>query len=179
MSKSLSTIQTVFKVLRIISKVVGIICLVGGIMCGVGILVSLIIPLMPDSIEKIIKEEADTGFLDMAFECIGGAVICISEAVIAFMSERYFARELEAGTPFTYEGSKELFRLGIISLAVPLGVSVFLGLLLGIFNLISVNGRLDISNSVSFAKGIIFMFSSLIFKYGAELEEKRRDFKED
>ena len=132
MSKTLSTIQTVFKVLKILCKVVFILCLVGGIGCAVGLLILSIVPLAPLDIEEIIAEEADMSVASLCITCIAGIVVCASEAVVFKFSEIYFTHELEAGTPFTYEGSKEIFRLGIISLAVPFGASVFSGILLGI-----------------------------------------------
>lgn len=180
MSKSLSIIQTVFKVLKIICKVLFILCLVGGIGCAVGLLLLSLIPLASIGISEIITDEADMSIDSMCFACITGMVVCISEAVVLRFGEIYFTHELEAGTPFTYEGSKEVFRFGIISIIVPLAVSVFLGILYGFFYLISGDiSNMDIDNSVSLGGGLTLIFASVIFKYGAEIINNDKETEEE
>ena len=178
MSKSLSIIQTVFKVLRIIAKVVFIICLVGAICSAVGLMILCLVPFMPQNVTDIILEETDMGIGAMCIACISGVVACVAEAVIARFCEIYFAHELEAGTPFTYEGSKEIFRLGIISIAVSFGTSVILGILIGIAKLVSGASSFDIDASTSIGTGLVFIFLSVVFKYGAEINQNEKQTEE-
>lgn len=178
MSKSLSTIQTIFKVLRIIAKVVFIICLVGAICSAVGLLILCLVPFMPHNVTDIISKETDMGIAAMCVACISGIVACVAEAVVARFCEIYFTHELEAGTPFTYEGSKEIFRLGIISIAVSFGVSVLLGILIGIAQLISGATSIDIDTSTSIGTGLVFIFLSVVFKYGAEITQNEKESEE-
>ena len=180
MSKSLSTIQIVFKVLRIISKVVFILCIVGTVGCAIGLLTLCFIPALLSGISDIIVGETGLSVASMCVACFGGMVVCASEAVIFRFSEIYFSHELEAGTPFTYEGSKEIFRLGIISIVVPFAVSVLLGIVYGIFQVISGDSNsVDFSTSTSIGTGLVFIFASVIFKYGAELEQKNKEILEN
>ena len=174
MSKSLSTIQTVFKVLRIIAKIVYIVCLVGAVCSAVGLLILCLVPLMPQNVTDIISKETDMSVAVMFVACIAGMVACVAEAVIARFCEIYFAHELEAGTPFTYEGSKEIFRLGVISIAVSFGASVILGILIGIAQLISDASIVDVNTFTSIGTGLVFIFLSVVFKYGAEINQKEK-----
>ena len=48
----------------------------------------------------------------------GWMFVCAGEAVVAKFAEIYFKNELQAETPFTIGGAKELQRLGILVIAV-------------------------------------------------------------
>lgn len=48
----------------------------------------------------------------------GWMIVCAGEAVVAKFAEIYFKNELQAETPFTIGGAKELQRLGILVIAV-------------------------------------------------------------
>lgn len=168
MSKTLSTILTIFKVAKIVAKVVFILCIVGGAGCLVGLAT---LPLLDLAIaaEFVAEEGIELGAAYLA--CIVGAVTCAGEAVFAFFAERYFGHVLESGTPFTFEGAKESFRLGIVSIIVSGAVAVTSGMGLAIYQLITSDGaQIDVDMSVSLTTGLFFMFMSLIFKHGAELQ---------
>ena len=51
-------------------------------------------------------------------------VVCAGEAVLAKFAEVYFQNELQAETPFTLAGAKELLRLGILTITIPTGCAV-------------------------------------------------------
>ena len=168
MSKTLSNILTVFKVARIVAKVVFILCIVG----GVGCLISLATLTIAGSLltAEFIVEEGES-LTASYLNCITGLITCIGEAVIAFLAERYFKNVLSVGTPFTFDGSKEIFRLGIASIIVSVATTVVLGITLGCFLLIAPElANADVSTSISISTGLFFLFMSLIFKYGAERE---------
>ncbi len=168
MSKTLSTILTIFKVAKIVAKVVFILCIVGGAGCLVGLAT---LPLLDLAIaaEFVAEEGIELGAAYLA--CVTGALTCAGEAVFAFFAERYFGHVLESGTPFTFEGSKESFRLGLVSIIVSGAVSVASGMALAIYQLMSSGGaQLDVDMSVSLTTGLFFLFMSLIFKHGAELK---------
>ena len=163
MSKALSNVMTVFKVVKIIAKVVFILCIIGGAGCLIGLAT------LP--IASYFAEES----LDLAsayLACLVGAVICAAEAVFAFLAARYFDNVLKAGTPFTFESSKEIFRLGIISIIISVASAIFVGVVSFVFILIAdpTMKSPDANMSVSLSTGLIFLFLSLIFKYGAELQ---------
>lgn len=164
MSKTLSNILTVFKVARILAKVIFILSIVGGAGCLIGL---CFLPLA-DGLNFLSGEV----FIDLSsyLGCSVGIISCTAEAVFAFMAEKYFKKVLDAGTPFTFESSKESFRLGIASLIISVATSIVAGIVAGIILLFSDNfADYDTSTSFSLATGLFFLFLSMIFKYGAEL----------
>lgn len=168
MSKTLSNILTVFKVAKIIAKVVFILSIIG----GVGSLVSLVTLPFASVVAEIFEEGGAISSLTYS-ACIVGALECASEAICAFFAEKYFGHVLESGTPFTVEGSKECFKFGLISIITSASFCVAYGIVQGIFMLISQNTQgFEADVSISLTTGLLFMFMSLIFKYGAELTQK-------
>ena len=162
MSKTLSNILTVFKVAHIVAKVVFILCIVGGAGCLVGLVTLPFAGIFaPD------KVPLSSGY----FGCISGLITCAGEALLAFWAERYFKGVLCAGTPFTFEGAKESFRLGIASLIVSASLSVAIGIVSSLFLLLELStvSEIEIGMSVSLSTGLFFLFLSMIFKHGAEL----------
>ena len=53
--------------------------------------------------------------LSIAGVC-GWLIVCAGQAVLAKFAETYFKNKLQAGTPFTFGGAKELLRLGVMFL---------------------------------------------------------------
>ena len=168
MSKTLSNILTVFKIARIIAKVVFIICIVGGVGCLIA-LTTLFFVGNSASILSLVGKDIEVSSFYPA--CISGLIVCVGEAIFAFMAERYFGNVLSAGTPFTSEGAKESFRLGLASIIIAVATSVIAGLVVAFVVLLTENAsEFDVDTSVSLSTGLFFLFLSLIFKHGAELQ---------
>ena len=169
MSKALSNILTVFKVARIIAKVVFILCIIGAAGCVLGLSTILAVGTLR-SIQVLFAEGLDLP--SACLGCIVGAIACVGEAIFAFLAERYFKSVQNAGTPFTFEGAKKSFRLGIASIIISVvaliitGIASFIVLLFSSQTLV----ESDVSASISLSTGLFFLFLSLIFKHGAELQ---------
>ena len=181
-SKSLQTIQNLNKLGKVLSKIVFICCLVGAIGCIIGIAsVALIgtdevLKIGGVSIRGLIEKEADMNITTLYVAMFVWMVVCISEAVISKTAEHYFSNELAAGTPFTFEGAKEMLRLGIIVIAVPLGTTFACAVGVGIVSaLVEGVDKIEISNDVSVTLGIMFIVMSVIFRYGAEIKSSNRN----
>lgn len=169
MSKSLSTLQTIAKVAKILCKIAFIFCIVGGIGCLLGLLTLLVFG--ADTFEAIDLLESNP-FYTGVLGCIVGVIACIGEAIVAYYGERYFAHELQVGTPFTQDGAKEIFRLGIMSIIVSVAISVLTGIVYGIFMILDpAITDFDVSVSVSLTTGLVLLLLSVIFRYGAEIRE--------
>lgn len=167
MSKTLSNILTIFKIAKIFAKVVFILCIVGGAGCLIALttlpLVENIVP-----IQSLVEEEIE--FSSVYPACIAGLITCVGEAIFAFMAEHYFGNVLSAGTPFTFEGAKESFRLGLASIIISVATSVIAGLAIPFVAVLVENvSEFDLDASISLSTGLFFLFMSLIFKHGAEL----------
>ena len=167
MSKTLSNILTVFKVARIVARVVWILCIVGAAGCLLGIVT---LPTLGSILPAGLLAEEGIDGLSSTLACVVGLVACVGEIIIAFLAERYFANVLNAGTPFTLEGSKESFRLGLTSMIVSVAVSVVGGIVTAIFFFILPElSKVDSEMNFSLTTGLFFLFLSLIFKHGAEV----------
>ena len=99
MSKTLSTILTIFKVASIVTKVVFIVSIVGGAGCLFGL---CFLPIV-GNLEAIFDSELQTNVISSCASCAAGAVSCAGSAIFAFMAEKYFKRVTTDGTPFTFE----------------------------------------------------------------------------
>ena len=168
MSKTLSNILTVFKVLGIIAKVVFILCIVGGAGCLLGL---FMLPLASTPFVADALAKAEIGLESSYFACIAGAVVCAGEAVFAFLAEKYCQSVQKEGTPFSIDGSKQCLRLGIASLIIAVATETALGIASGIVLLFSESAAIeaDIGGGISLTMGLFLLFLSMIFKYGAEL----------
>ena len=164
MSKTLSTILTIFKIARIVAQVIFIFCIIGAIGCLIGaIALPTIEPLLPS---ELLAEEG-ISITDAYPACLVGMFACAGEAIVAFFAKKYFANVLASGTPLTFTGAKECFRLGVTSLIVSLAVAIVSGITVGIFELFF-QSTVTVDASISLSTGLFFLFLSLIFKHGAE-----------
>ena len=130
MSKSLHTIQTLARLGKVFTQIIVICCIVGAVGCCVGIAALLGInslTLGGRDIAAVIIMGSNTGMETMVFACIAGLIACVAECVLSKFANLYFRHELAAGTPFTMEGSKEILRLGILTIVIPLGTLILEG----------------------------------------------------
>lgn len=180
MSKTLKTIQKISSISKTLSKVLFILTTVASILClaayicfvaGVDKIADLgniqIYGLLGNT-ENLVKGE-------IMAKLAAGFIITTAEAVLCRFSQKYFENELVVGTPFTFEGAKEIRRLGILSIAVPIGSYIVADIIAAVIcNLTGVEKVvLDVDNGGAVTIGIMFIIMSLIFKYGAELKENK------
>ena len=126
-----------------------------------------------------IIEEAGAPFVTTMFSACISILYCISSAVIFKFAENYFSNELEVGTPFTYDGAKELLRLGLIGLILPLCVSAISSIAFTVTKLFWPILEPDaLIESPSIGIALIVIIISFILKYGADLEEKAQSYSE-
>lgn len=174
--KTLHTIQTLSKIGKVLSKIVYICCIIGFCGCAAGVAAMLLgaetIKLGGVTLHSIL--EAEAGLCEGAIwsAVAAGAILCTGEFFVARTAHCYFANELAAGTPFTLDGAKELFRLGIITICVPLGSLILAEIVSGILaGFLNCDDALKIENGGSVALGVMFIVMSLLCQYGAEGRE--------
>ena len=177
MNNTLKIIQTVSKVGKIISKIVYVCCIIGFCGCVIGIIAfacgTQILKFDGVSIEEWL-EKAQTNSASVYNAMVVGLVLCSAEAVLAKFGEKYFTRELADGTPFNLDGAKELTRLGILTIVIPLGAVILSAIIQGIFKAcVPEVIKVELSNYVSVSMGLVLLLTSLICKYGAEITEAK------
>ena len=179
--KSLNSIQTLCKIGKVLSKIAFIFSVIG-FGGGAAGLISLIIgndalvEIGTITIHGTMLSDMGMNAASISARLAGWMIVCVGEAVSAKLAEIYFKNELQAGTPFTLGGAKEMQRLGITVLAVSAVCSVAgaaaEGIILGFSNIENTADSNIYSNVASgIALGIVFIIVSLLCRCGAELRE--------
>ena len=179
--KSLNTIQKLSQIGKVLSKIAFIFSVIG--FCGcIASLLSLsfgdgnLIKIGGVTLHGIISEEYGYNIKSISAALFGWMIVCAGEAVLAKFAEVYFKNELNAETPFTLAGAKELLRLGILTTAIPTGSavvgSIVEGIVAGFMNVEKATAMdMYFDNEASIVLGIMFILGSLLCRYGAELRE--------
>ena len=170
----LKTIQTLSKIGKILSKIVYICCVVGFCVCIVGI-ISLglggeVFKLGGVTIHSIIESHSHMSMQALYTAMAVGIVLCAAEAVLSKFAEIYFKNELADGTPFTLRGAKELMRLGILTISIPLSMVIVCSIGVAIAdNFFPEIEKLSYDGYASVGLGVMMILSSLFCRYGAEV----------
>ena len=178
--KTLITIQTLAKIGKAFSKIIYVCCIVCFCGCIVGI-VSLAIgaetfKLGGVTVHSMIENKAGMNLPTLYASMAVGLLFCASEAVLCKFAEIYFKNELADGNPFTLRGAKELMRLGILTVAIPLGTVIICSIGVSIAdNVYPGIDKLSIGEFSSVGLGIMMIVLSLFCRYGAELNEGKPD----
>ena len=181
MNKTLKTIQTFAKIGKVISTIIFVFSIIGAVVTLIAL--SAIVGLKDVQLEgrtfADILSETGVNFVTMIFSCAISILSCIASAVVSKFAEIYFTNELELGTPFTFDGAKELLRLGIIATAIPAGLSVISGIAFTITKLFypHLDGSATSFDTVSIGIGIMLIILAFFCKHGAELADELQEAK--
>lgn len=181
--KSLNKIQKLFKIGKILSKIAFIMSVIGFCGCVAGI-ISLsfgkgsLIKIRGVALHNLINSDYGYNIKSITATLSGWLIVCAGEAVLAKFAELYFKNELKAGTPFTIRGAREMKRLGILTLSVPVGTTVAGSIIEEIiagFLKIEKAAALDMyfDNEPNIVLGVMFIIVSLLCSYGAELVQNK------
>lgn len=182
MSKTLKTIQKISNIARIFSKVFFILFTVSAILC-LAAYISVILGF--DTVVAHFGDIHINGFIDNAENLTKGAImaklssgfiITVADAVLCRLSQKYFENELIVGTPFTFEGSREMKRLGIFAIVLPLGSYILaetVSTVIGNLTNTVYEFKYNFDNIGSITVGIMLIVMALVFKYGAEVKENK------
>ncbi len=176
--KTIEKIRKLCSLARILSRIAFVIAVVGAVLCLAGI---ISLAAGADGVLKIGGVTLHTLMVEAGEErgsviaaMLMWMIVLIGEAVTAGYAGLCFRSELEEGTPFTEKGSDEMLKLGIICISVPLGCTVIgsiaEGIAAALMN-VEKNGLPDCSIDGSVTLGVMFIFVSLLCRYGAEQKE--------
>ncbi len=169
--ESLGTVQKIVKVLYIICKIIFICAIVGAAGSLVGSLALFIVPILGEWVVDLIVAGAEVeSVVQLAVGLLAESIFLCGEIVAVGYVCTYLKNELADGTPFTKRGAKELLKVGIISLAVPMGSLMIASIVAAI------GGAQDIlSGGYNMLGGIVMILLSFVFNYGADLEESSKN----
>ena len=97
-------------------------------------------------------------------------LLLLGEIILAKSAQKYFKRELKAGTPFTLSGAKELMRLGVKTIVIPVASYIAAAIMWYIMRQVFQmgGGEFDQDITINLGLGIMFMIGSLLCKLGAQ-----------
>lgn len=167
---ALEKLQKIFHVFRVLAKAAMILCFVAA-----GLAVAALVCLL-------IWKNGTALYLDGRFVAVSGvaevhagicallsaAVMTLTDGVLFLFAWQYLKAEEAAGTPFTVSGADTVKKLGIRIIVLPLVAVIISGVIYGCFGL---TPDVDISSGGCVITGGVLILVSLIFRYGAELEE--------
>ena len=171
--KTLQTIQKTIRVFQILTKIAFVFSIVGASFCALGALCAMawmgggqVLSLFGQPIPAF----AEGAELHKVYSVLlSDMVYLITDAVLLGFAGQYFKAEQAEGTPFTRSGADRVRRLGIHCIWMPIVAVVIASVIMAC---LGVERSGDISNLPSVATGIVLILASLIFRYGAELEER-------
>ena len=172
--KTLHLIQTISKIAGIVCRVIFVCCIVGFCLCVVGVVsLALGVPTLKlggVTLESILQTEADMSVGSSILAAAIGAVACAGEGILAKLAAHYFKREQADGTPFTFDGAKELLRLGILTICIPICMQIIAQIVQTILvKTLADTVPQDAEMGGAVAVGAVLIVLSFICKYGAEL----------
>lgn len=177
--KTLNIIQKLSKMGKVLSKIIFIFCIVGFCSCIVGVfsmaLGASTLKMGGVTLESILNTEAEVTIGTVYAALAVGMILCAGEAVLAKFAEHYFNHELADSTPFSIAGAKEMQRLGILTICIPIGTQIVAEIVYAVMKQ-TLQGvePLQLDNAGSVALGIMFIVMSLICHYGADVYEESK-----
>ena len=175
MNPTLKRIQVLARIGMILSRIAFICCIIGAVGCAVGIACfalagDTVFTLGGVSVHSLIENTASLSEPALYAAMATGLLFCAAEAVLSRFAVIYFRNELADGTPFTLRGAKELMRLGVLTIAIPLGTAIVCSIGIAVAdNFYPGLEKLSAGEYSSAGLGIMMLVLSLFCRYGAEV----------
>lgn len=170
--EQLQRIQKTFRVFQILTKIAYVFSIVGAAICAVGALCAFswysggqVFSLFG---EPVTIFSSDRAMNEMLAVLLADFVMVTAEAILLSFAGRYLKAEQADGTPFTVTGAEQLKKLGIRCIWLPIVAMVVASVISVSFGVEDIDA---VSNLPSVATGIVLILASMIFRYGAALEE--------
>lgn len=172
--KSLQTIQKTFQVFGTLSKIAMILSFVWAGLAAIGLLCVIVWQtggnVVGIELEHLLELTETTALTQMIGVLLADLIFALTDGTLFAFAMRYFKAEQTDGTPFTTRGADQIRNLGIKTIVMPLVAVVLGGIMYSIFD---VTVKTDWSNGGSIIIGIVLILASLVFRYGAELEDPK------
>lgn len=173
--KSLQTIQKTFRVFQILTKIAMILSFVCAGLAALGLLCAIAWysggTVVGVDRELLYALTETGGLAEMAAVLLADTIAALVDGTLYAFALRYLKAEQADGTPFTSRGSVEIRQLGVRAIVLPLVGIIVTSAVCAAFDY-PLNAAGDWDNLSSVSLGIVLILSSLLFRYGADLEEK-------
>ena len=162
--KSLQRVQKAANVLRILAKIGYIFAIVGTVSCVLGAIFCGIFGSNARVQEWLVKEGETFVTREYVCSCVCGAIGCAFGIALAYFSLRFYEAELAAGTPFTKPLVKEMRKLGLLHILLPLAASIIVAIVSA-----AMHTEIDFDSVGGITAGVAYLLLSLPADYGADL----------
>ena len=166
--KSLDVIQTICKILKILTMIAFVCSIIGAATSFVGAIILFCIredsALWQEAIKHFTETPPDLNY--MRCNLVGAVVTCSISAIIMGFAKRFYADEIAAGTPFDRTICKKMLKEGVLYLSLSVVSVVVTAIVYACFG-VSYEG----SNYSGFGTGIMFVLCWIICRYGADVKE--------
>ena len=170
---SLKTIQKTFRIFLRLTHAAKILCIVGAVLSGVGalcLMTSYYGGHVFDLFGKpIVIFHSDTNWKQQYVELLAASIRMIANCILLAFAQDYLKTEQSEGTPFTMTGAEKLKNLGIRCIWIPI-VAIVVAVTVTVW--LGEESIGEAGNAFSITTGIVLILVSMIFRYGAELEQQ-------
>lgn len=171
--KTLQTIQKTFRLFLRLTRAAKVLCIGGAVLSCVGAL-CMIVPyhggrvfsLFGDPIELFSPSAA---LKQQYVALLAASIRMIADSVLLTFAQDYLETEQLDGTPFTTAGAEKLKALGVRCIWIPIAA---IALAVTVAVCLGEESIGEAGNAFSVTVGIFLILASLIFRYGAELEQQ-------
>lgn len=175
--KSLETIQKTYRVFQTLTKIFMILSFVWAGLAGLGLLCGVVWysgGRVVGGSQEMMQLLMHTDSLKQMFGVLLADVVsALTDGILLAYAYRYLKKELADGTPFTQSGADQIQRLGIRTIVLPLVAVILSAVFYEVFD-VAQTLRTESGNLPSLTMGIVLILVSLIFRYGAELEGRKK-----
>lgn len=175
--KSLQPIQKTFRVFQILTKIAMILSFIWAGLAALGLLCGIVWynggTVIGADQEMMYSLTVTGGLTEMICVLLVDTILALTDGTLLAFALRYFKAEQADGTPFTKRGADQILRLGIRTIVLPLAAAILSAIVCELFGSLQSVSR-DWGNLNSLTMGIVLILASLIFRYGAELEEQHK-----
>lgn len=172
--KSLQTVQKTFRVFQILTKIAMILSFVWAGLAALGLLCAVVWyygGAMVGAEQPMLYALTRTGGVtEMIGALLTDIIFALTDGILLALALNYFRAEQADGTPFTKRGTQKIRALGIRTIVLPLVATILAAVVCAVLGL-PLDGS-DWGNLTSVTMGIALILASLVFRYGADLEEK-------
>lgn len=168
--KKLSTVQKISKVLKILSQIIFICAIIG---CATCLIASFVVGFYgkdPNFIRAFTEAGVEFNYNVTLCSCICATVACAFEIALYVYVVRFYKHELEIGTPFNLQTVKEMRRLGILHLVLPISAAVVMAIIIACFRI-----NMEMQNVADITMGIVYLIVSYVLEYGAEVQRQKAE----
>lgn len=179
--RSLKSVQTAFKVVRVFVVIALVIGILGAVLCFIVGIMTMSDGMYASIVGSVFAEKFSVS-LDTSTALAGWALFLLiipmaASIVVTIFEWRYLTNELNRDrTPFSRRGVDELRSVAFVAMVVPIAAVILLKIIYAFIGIQGANMGEALGSAI--ARGVALYILAYIFEHGAELAEKVNELSE-